>query len=329
MELAPAVVDYLVAIATKESFAYFHISPDGRLLGWGGELDRYPLQILNPGDPIETHLGFLAGFLPMATPREVLPKIHIATDLIVDVHLIRGTKEGWVLLIETTAILKKQQQLQQKGNDLNLLRHQYNKLLNQCLATQQPEISSSAIANDQKNISVLLVKICDLTQHSQQTTPTVILKTLNTYISLITQIILEEGGIINHILGETAVALFGLLPGHRPSSQQAVHAAQRIIRRFHDKESLPIVSVALDVGVVITTGYATAGIVYNQGYSRFNAIGSHVYHVSQLAVAIKPGILFIDRNTFKGLPDSQDIFKSVILPTQTQSLDLYQMMSLT
>ncbi|MEM9483329.1 MAG: adenylate/guanylate cyclase domain-containing protein [Cyanobacteria bacterium P01_F01_bin.116] len=328
MELAPAIVDYLVAIATQDSFAYLHITPNGQLLDWGGELARYSLQNLKSGDPIENHLGFLTGFLPMAAPSEVLPKIHIETDLIVDVHLIKGTQESWVLLMDTTATLKQQQQLQQKGNDLSLLRHQYNKLLNQCLAAQSPKISASTISNNQKDISVLLVKICDLTQYSQHTTPNIILKTLNTYISLITQIIVEEGGVINHILGETAVALFGLLPGHRASPQQAVHAARRIIRRFHNNDMLPIDSTSLGVGVVITTGHATAGVVHNQGHSRFNAIGNHVYHVSQLAIALRPGALFIDSTTFESLPDSENAFESIALPTQAQPFDLYQMVSL-
>ena len=335
MFLAPAIADYLVEIATRDrAFAYFHITPDGCLLDWGGEVSRYRLQNLQAGDAIENHLLFLAGLIPMDTASEVLPSIHMGTGLIADVHLLSGLQDSWVLLLDATAATEKQQRLQQKGNDLSLLRHQYNKLLNQCLVPQQPPATETTpeppISSKQKDISILLVRICDLTRYSQQTTPATTLKILNAYLSLITQIIVEEGGIINHILGETAVALFGLLPGLQPAPQQAVQAARRIAEQFQNAGSslqTARANATLGVGSGITTGHATAGIVRNQGQSSLNAIGTHVYHANQLATLLTPGSLLIDGPTFQALADLQPAFESITPPTQIGLPKLYRFIS--
>jgi len=334
MSLAPAVADYLVEVATQDrAFAYFHVTPDGRLLDWGGEIARYQLQNLQPGDAIETHLFFLAGLLPLDTDSEVLPGIHMEMGLIADIHLISRSQDNWVLLFDTTATMEQQQRLQQKGNDLSLLRHQYNKLLNQCLAFQQSltskEVPAPPISSNQKDISVLLVKICDLTQYSQQSTPAETLSTLNRYISQITQIVIDEGGVINHILGETAVALFGLLPGHQPAPQQAVHAARRLTKRFQEIDSryAPGTDLVFRIASGVTTGQATAGIVHNQGQSSLNAIGTHVHHATQLTALLDPGSLLIDRPTFQALAELQGEFESVTSPKKVRLPQLYRSIS--
>ncbi|MEO0948906.1 MAG: adenylate/guanylate cyclase domain-containing protein [Cyanobacteria bacterium J06641_5] len=335
MSLAPVVADYLVEVATQDrAFAYFHITPDGCLLDWGGELSRYRLRDLQQGDTIETHLFFLAGLLPMSTASEVLPGIHVEVGLIADIHLISRAQGNWVLLFDTTATTEQQQRLQQKGNDLSLLRHQYNKLLNQCLTSQQSvtphtEAPALPITSNQKDISVLLVKICDLTQYSQQSTPAETLSTLNAYISRITQIIIEESGVINHILGETAVALFGLLPGHQSAPKQAVHAARRVTKYFQNIESLHLseVDAIFRIASGITTGQATAGVVRNQGQSSLNAIGTHVHYATQLNALLEPGNLLIDRPTFQALAELQVEFESITSPSKVNLPQLYRSLS--
>lgn len=334
MSLAPALANYLIEIAIEDrAFAYLHVTADGHLLDWGGEIASYHLQDLQPGDAIETHLFFLAGFLPLAAETEVLPGIHTETGRIVDVHLISERQEGWVLLLDATAAVEQQQRLQQKGNDLSLLRHQYNKLLHQCLAWQQSAVPEAAqeppIASKQKDISVLLVRICDLTRYSQQTTPAATLRTLNAYISAIAQVIVEEGGVINHILGETAVALFGLLPGQQPVPRQAVCAARRIAQKFQGTADRQVsaTEATLGVGSCITTGQATAGLIRNQGQSSPNAIGNHIYHATQLSAWLTPGSLLIDGPTFEALADWQRLFEATPPPTQVGLSELYSLAS--
>ncbi len=328
MSLAPAVARYLIEISIQNrSLAYIRVTPEGQLLDWGGALSRYRLESLKPGDFLEEHLFFLAGFFPMAVGTDVLPSIHIEPGCIADVHLICDPDDSWVLLLDVTAATEQQQQLQQKGNDLSLLRHHYVKLLDQCLTSSQPTIVESvksATSDRQKDISILSVRVCNLTQFSQQTTPAAALKALNAYISPIANIILEEGGIVNHILGETAVALFGLLPSHLPPPQQAVRAARRIAQQFQAVSGAPP-TVSFGVGSGITTGRATAGLVRDrQGQQSLNAIGDHVYHATQLNGLLRPGSLLVDGPTVRALDKSGDVFEPVAPSARGGLPELYR-----
>ena len=316
MKLPAAVVDYLVQLSTADhTFAYLSVTPEGQVHGWWGDLAHYGLANLSVGDAIDDHLFYLAGMLPLTTAHEVLPSVHMTEQLIIDTHLVQGPQAVWVLLFDSTAATQKQQRLQQKGNDLSLLRHQYNKLLQQCLAQSQPAVSPDPAPlehfdNQQRDISLLLIKICDLTRYSQQTNPTVTLQVLNQYLAQITQTIVEEGGVINHVLGETSVALFGLLPSEQSPPQQALDAAKRILKiNGSEIKNVPDVPGCLGIGGGITTGAATAGIVHHQNRASLNAIGAHIHQLNQLAGLICPNSLVIDRPTYQILPRSQPDFE--------------------
>lgn len=325
MLLPPAIADHLLAIATRERApAYLRVTPSGCLLDWGGAIERYDLHGLRPGDTIATHLFFLEGFWPLAAASEVLAGVHMDGGLIADVHLIAGSHEDWVLLLDTTAPMQERQQLQQKGNDLSLLRHRYDQLLQRCLASELAPVPP--IASAQKEISVLLVKICGLTQRSQQISPALTLKAANACVSAIAQTIVEEGGTIDHLLGETVVALFGLSPTHQPAPQQAVNAAMQIARQFQATNFLQTWAEmdALGIGSGITTGRATVGIVRDRIQSGPKAFGTHIDRATQLATQISPGDLLVDGPTFQALSNLQPAFEPFEPETSISLPALYQ-----
>lgn len=152
---------------TEQVIAYLEVSPDGYLRSWGGNLDSYDLQNLIIGEHASEHLQAIHGFFPLQAEPEVLPYIQLRPGLIVDIHLFteqitekQSTGEqtareqsiekqvseeysaqpnttesaidtadssGWILLINTTDKAKKQQILQQKGNELRLQHHRQTK----------------------------------------------------------------------------------------------------------------------------------------------------------------------------------------------------------
>ena len=324
-EVPPAVSDYLVAIAIQNrSLAYLHVTLSGHIISAGGELATYGLAAVEAEEYVGDRLLFLEEFFPLAEGAEVLPSIQIDEDRIVDIHLIATATEGWIVLLDITADAQRQQQLQQKGNDLSLLRQQYAKLISQEL-TQQSDIITVQLPTATREISVLLVKICNLTDYSDRTPPAATLRTLNAYLSIITQIMIEEGGIINHILGETVVALFGLFPTHQPCAQQAVYAAKRLILR--NRASTPTATVGaarLDIGAGVTTGSAAAGLVHSQSYQTLNAIGTHIQQARRLLDLIPPNTVLIDLNTFAALGADKREFQNY-----AQNSSLFYRLTLT
>ena len=326
MALPQTVLEYLVTISTQNrSLAYLHITPDGDLLGWGGSLSKYGLKDLKIGSNASDYLFYLEGFFPLEQTNDILPALHTEQGLIFDIHLIADPQEGWVLLLDTTKETEQQQKLQQKGNDLSLLRQQYAKLLNQCLTQQQQtELITGQLPVSQREVSVLLVKVCNLTDDSHQLPPTSTLKALNAFVSVMIQIIVEEGGVINHILAETAVAFFGLLPSLQSSAQLAVYAAKRIIQKFQVLPPAADVS-QLGIGMGVTSGNAATGIIHSQGYQTLNAIGPHIQRATQLASRIAPDTILLDQATFKALDDQQAELCNPIQANPLYGPELYRL----
>lgn len=309
-EVPAAVSDYLVAITIQNrSLAYLRITLTGYVISAGGELATYGLATVGAGEYAGDRLFFLEGFFPLAEASEILPSVHTEQGRIIDIHLIAEDTEGWVVLLDTTADARRQQRLQQKGNDLSLLRQQYARLISRELG-QQPSAIARQLPTATREISVLLVKICSLTDYSDRTSPATTLKTLNAYLSIITQIMIEEGGVINHILGETVVVLFGLFPSHQSCAQQAVYAAKRLIRKNQTSAPASKNIAQLDIGVGVTTGSAAAGLVHSHSYQALNAIGSHIQQTLQMIDLIHPSTVLIDLTTFTALDTDKSEFQA-------------------
>ena len=145
--LPQTVVEYLVAIATQDhSLAYLQTTLAGRLISGGGDLHAYGLTALAVGDDVSDRLLFLAGLFPFVQPVEILPAVHGAQEQIIDVHLLSGQTDSWILLLDATANSQQQQQLQQKGNDLRLLRQQHDRLLSQLSQAAPASVEISQIS---------------------------------------------------------------------------------------------------------------------------------------------------------------------------------------
>ena len=127
------VLDYLHAFTLEtRSPAYLQTDSKGRLRGWGGKLSTYGISSLRKGVPLGTQAHFLEGLLPLEESPLCLPCIETASGVFADIHLFPAEQGTWVLLLDTTAEEAQRRLLQQKANDLSLLRER------QTYLSQQP-----------------------------------------------------------------------------------------------------------------------------------------------------------------------------------------------
>lgn len=319
-----AIAEYIVHIALADrSAAYLQVTAAGHLVGSGGCLQKYELAAIAEGDYVGETFYYLEGFFPVERT-EVMQHLQLDCGPVVDVHVIDSDEEGagWVLILDTTAEAQRAQRLQQKGNDLSLLRQQYAKLLNNSLTLIQQQKKAigeivSQSTEQHRTVSVLIVKFCGPQANRLGVGKPSTLKAVNASLSYITQVIVEEGGLLNHVIGGTAAAFFGLLPSQQSAPQQAVGAAERVIKRLLEHQPHyalePIgaedlaaegevadkQSKRLGVGASITSGIAAAGILHGQGGERINAVGDPIQSAAQMGRYIQPGTITIDRHTFE------------------------------
>ena len=164
MSLPPAIAHYLVTLTTQHRCpAYVHINRVGQILSVGGHIEHYDLTSAQPGEPICQHLTYLDGFFPYHGSDDTLPQLHIAPGKTADIHFVTQGHDLWLLLLDGTAEMTRQQQLQQKGNDLSLLQHAYDTMVSQAQspATLLKTMESSLLYKIFSALNILLVEVID------------------------------------------------------------------------------------------------------------------------------------------------------------------------
>lgn len=225
----PAVVlDYLSKLVIENrTLAYLLVAKNGYLLRWRGNLAAYGINNLQLGELACKQVLLLEGLLPLNSTTLFLPCTNIEQGLCADIHTFSGDDGDWVLLLDASLDRDLLQLMQQKGNDLSLLRDQQAKLINQYLGKETKENLAQGLLDlneqgERRNITTIAAKICNFTAYSKDNSPENTFKTLNLYLSPIVQSILDEAGMIDKIIGDTVISLFGILPSTGNSAMQAV-----------------------------------------------------------------------------------------------------------
>ena len=333
-EVIPAVVlDYLSnLIVENKTIAYLLVAKNGYLLSWGGNLAAYGINNLQSGELACKQVLLLEGLLPLDNNTLFLPRTNIEQGLCADVHMFSGNEGVWVVLIDASLDRDRYQLMQQKGNDLSLLRNQQAKIINQYLGKETKENLVQGLLNlneqgERRDITTLVTKICNFTAYSEDNSPEKTFKTLNLYLSPIIQSILDEAGMIDKIIGNTVISLFGILPSTGNPSMQAIAAALQIFESIQDlNHQWQPSERTFDVAISITSGLVALGLIGSKASKNLLAIGHPMDLLAQLENQVSPKEILIDENTFHRISNMpKDFLESIVtnspayLPVKTYS----------
>lgn len=115
---------------SKTSVAYLRLDHDGKLLKWGGMPEYYGLFNLHIGQAATEQIGFLEGMFPVQQP-EVLEFLRTDCGRCAHVHLVPYENGTWVILFDATSEHDKQQQTQQRLNELSLSAYRQTQAIEQ------------------------------------------------------------------------------------------------------------------------------------------------------------------------------------------------------
>lgn len=79
------------------------------------------------GANIEEVLPIAAGFFPATDEPVVVPQVEVGVAVFADVHAVRRGGESWLVLIDVSATSGRQQSIQSRANELELLKHELAK----------------------------------------------------------------------------------------------------------------------------------------------------------------------------------------------------------
>jgi hypothetical protein len=118
MRIPTPISKYLFASQIeRRSPAYLLLNKRGKLLKWGGKIDRYGLDNLLKGQLVQERLSFLIGMLPLSGPSTCLNFVELRSGVFADVHLISSVEGDWVIFLDASAEAAQLSPVQQRWNE--------------------------------------------------------------------------------------------------------------------------------------------------------------------------------------------------------------------
>jgi len=237
-----------------------------------------------------------------------LPHMQLSNNTYTDILAFKGTESDWLLFFNVTEKVLQLQEYQQVANELNLLKDQMGRTLGRYVGQ---EVSQRALdgklsfkaEGERKEITTLFVDIRGFTPFNESHDAQEVMNTLNQYMNGMLKPILEHHGMIDKIMGDGAMAVFGVLPAETSSVDNAFQAAldiQRLTKTLNSKRKEAGQPV-LGVGVGIASGPAVLGILGSHERRAFSAIGKHVNLAARLESNARAGEVLMDKPTTHAL----------------------------
>ena len=191
--------------------------------------------------------------------------------------------------------------------------------------------SNLRLDGDRQIVTILFADVCDFTPFSEKRSPEEVFKTLNSYLSLAAQSILEEEGTLDKFMGDAVMALWNSPDLQKDHALRAVRAACAIIQRAHDAHKEfpdPLQHMAFRIG--ITTGPAMIGNLGTNELFNYTAIGDAVNLAQRLQSAAKPDQILLLKDTYDNVSAHVDAapLKPLIVKGREQPAEVYELKGL-
>jgi adenylate cyclase len=159
------------------------------------------------------------------------------------------------------------------------------------------------LGGEKKEVTILFADIRQYTKLSEQMSPEAIVSMLNTFLSIIIDKVLENGGMVNKFAGDNIMAVWNApqeQPEHAIFAAKAAWESQQAIARIQEQDpTLPKVQF----GIGINTGEALAGNVGSSGRTEYTVIGDAVNLASRICSATPGTEVWLGPETYRQIQE--------------------------
>jgi adenylate cyclase len=312
-ELAAYLVDHKLQ---ERNPAYLVVGRNEKLEDYRGDCSLYGLGHLEVGKSVLDQVPFLEGLLPLKPADLVLPCVQVDSARWADVHIIKDGRRHWVLFLQVTDDELDHLHLFEKATEYTYLRERHAKMLDQYLGKELVKaLEEGKVAicetGERRHVSILFADIRGFTSFSEINPPEVVFATLNRYLDAMIQPLLEESAVVDKIMGDAVMGVFGILTISVSPPHQAVVAALKILSAVHELNAHLAVEgkPVLEVGIGISTGPVAVGILGSLVRKSFSVVGHHVNLAARLQEKAQPLEILVDENTFSEVVAFQKGFR--------------------
>ncbi len=211
------------------------------------------------------------------------------------------------LVTSRTAMLKKIINVsEERLNLVNFIKETFGRYLSQKVVD---EILTSPkghqIGGSRKTVTVLMSDLRGFTSLSENGDPEAMVQLLNRYLGKMSKIILKYDGIIDEIIGDAILAVFGAPEPHGNDPERAVACAVEMQNCLVDLNHEITASGAppLEMGIGINTGQVIVGNIGSELRMKYGIVGDTVNRASRIESNSIGGQILIGRSTFDLVKD--------------------------
>lgn len=316
--LPKQLTTYLVEHALGDrNPAYLVVGRNARLKEFGGDTHSYGIGTLKRGESVLDQVPFLEGLIPLRQSALIMPCVQIDTGRTADVHIISDGSRHWVLFLSITDAELAHLHLLEKASEYNTLRERHAKILDQYLGKElvkalddgQIKICESG---ERRQVSILFADIREFTSFSEMNAPEVVFSTLNHYLDAMIKPLLEESAVVDKIMGDAVMGVFGILTQAVSPPHQAVVAALKILTAVREMnlQLAKAGKTTLEVGIGIASGPVAVGVLGSTVRKTFSVVGHFVNLAARLQEEADPLEILVDENTYKEIVAYQKGFQA-------------------
>ena len=300
--------------------AYLEVDFDGQLISQGGHNQLFGFEHLHRGDLVEDQIDFLVGafardYLPFDLPYMLAP-----SGIAIDVHIFEKEERIWVLIVHAEEKKHHQQLIQQKVNDLSLIDYRRSRIMNQYLGKEVVDRLDEGIENiqstgERRELTIMFADIRGFTSFSEKSPPEEVFDVLNIYLGAMIPAVLDANGVVDKIIGDEVMAIFGMLPDEQDSAAQGFNAALNMLHRVDllNQQRRQQQLTCLHIGIGIASGPVSLGILGSEHRKSITVVGNHVNLAARLQGQADANQMIIDKTTYELLTDQQGQFNDCAL----------------
>jgi adenylate cyclase len=176
-----------------------------------------------------------------------------------------------------------------EGAEKRHLRHVFEHYLN-------PDVIASVVDNptglklggERRHLTILFSDIVNFTSRAERTDPEPLVALLNTYMTVMTNLILEGGGVVDKLMGDGIMAFWGAPLAIENPAREAMKCALRMMAELAALAKRDERFADVKIGIGICTGDAVVGNFGGEQRFDYSVIGDTVNLASRLEGLTRP-----------------------------------------
>lgn len=166
-----------------------------------------------------------------------------------------------------------------------------------------------ALATARKRLTIFFADIKGFSQMSEELEAETLTDLLNSFLTEMTKIATQYGGMVNKFMGDGVMIVFGDTPNSAGARQDAIRcvsmaiAMKRRIKVVQHEWFKKGIRKPLQIRMGINTGYCTVGTFGTADHLDYTVLGTHVNLASRLETAAEPGEILLSYETWSLVKD--------------------------